>query len=63
MKEYLTVKLEYNLKEIAKTVGRPLTDDEVSYLERKLPIAIDNAIGEGLYEFIRELIEVWAKEQ
>lgn len=62
MKTYLTVKLEYNLKEIAKTIGRPLTDDEVSYLERKLPPVIDTAIGEGLYEFIRKLIEVWVKE-
>lgn len=63
MKTHLMVKLEYNLKEIAKTVGRSLTDDEVSYLERKLPTAIDNAIGEGFYEFIRELLEVWVKEE
>lgn len=57
MKTHLTVKLEYDLKEIAKKIGRSLTDDEIAYLERHLPATIDNEMGEGLWAFITGLIE------
>jgi len=61
MKTHLTLKLEYNLEEIAKKIGRPLTDDEVGYLERKLPAVIDNEVGDGLYDFILQLIGTWVE--
>lgn len=59
MTTHLTLKIRYSLEEIEKKIGRPLTNNEIYELERKLPDAIDGEMGNSLHDFIFDLINVW----